>query len=95
MYVKVTSKEFRDKRELKSLNDKVNTNWVQIINMEALIAKKSALLAKLPADSPSRQAPPPPASASLDSPDIATADIHAAPARGGSSGTLGPHVHRN
>ena len=88
-YVKVTSKEFRDKRELKSLNDKVNTNWVQINNMEALIAKKTALLA-------SRQAPSPPASAPLDSPDTATADIHAAPARSSSSVTLkSQHVHRN
>ena len=98
LYVKLTSKEFRDKRELKDLNDKVNSNWDQIERMEGLIAKKSALLAKLPANSPSRPAPPAPpaASAPLDSPDIATAEIHSAPARSSSSVTLGSqNVRRN
>ena len=80
-YIKMTSKEFREKRELKNLNDKVNTNWQQITNMEALIAKKTALLA-------SRQAPSHPPSAPLDTPDIAQADVHASPARSSSTVTL-------
>ena len=85
----MTSKEFREKRELKNLNDKVNTNWQQITNMEALIAKKTALLA-------SRQAPSPPPSAPLDTPDIAQADVHAVPARSSSTVTLKSQVvHRN
>ena len=98
LYVKFTSKEFRDKRELKDLNDKVNSNWVQIERMEGLIAKKSALLAKLPANSPpSRPAPPAPsASAPLDAPDMATAEIHSAPVRSSSAVTLGSqNVRRN
>jgi len=84
-YIKLTSKEYREKRELEDLNNKVNTNWQQISNMEALIAKKTALLA-------SRQAPSHPPTAPLDTPDIAQADVHASPARSSSTVTLKSQV---
>ena len=81
-YITLTSKEYREKKELEDLNNKVNTNWQQISNMEALIQKKTALLA-------ARQAPSPPPtalssshapSAPIDTPDIAQADVHVTPA---------------
>ena len=59
LYVKITSEEFRLKREHKNLNKKVNQNWVDIERMESLISKKAA---KLPAETskatPSAPRPP-------------------------------------
>ena len=87
LYEKITSEEFRLKREHKNLNKKVNQNWVDIERMESLISKKAALLAKLPAETskatPSAPRPP------LDAPDNkAPIEIHSEPLRSHSS-TLG------
>ena len=90
----MTSKEYREKRELKDLNNKVNTNWQQISNMEALIAKKTALLAsrQAPSHPPTALSSSHPPTAPLDTPDIAQADVHASPARSSSTVTLKSQV---
>ena len=93
VYIKLTTKEYREKKELEDLNDKVNTNWQQISNMEALIQKKTALLAARQvashpttalSSSGSSSAPP------IDAPDMVQtqADIHVAPIRSSSTTTL-------
>ena len=74
LYEKFTSEEFRLKQEHKSLNKKVNQNWLDIERMESLINKKAALLSKLPAETSkaSPSAPNPP----LDTPDSAPIEVH-------------------
>ena len=92
-YITLTSKEYRDNKELEDLNNKVNTNWQQISNMEALIQKKTALLAARqipshpPPDFSSSNSPSAPA-APIDTPDIVQAEVHVAPVRSSSSTTL-------
>ena len=89
LYIKITSEEFRLKREHKDLNKKVNQNWVDIERMESLISKKAALLARLPAEPASRATPSAPR-APLDTPDKrAPIEIHPEPLRSHSSTTLG------
>ena len=94
-YITVTSREYRENKELEDLNEKVNTNWQQISNMEALIQKKTQLLAarqaqSLPPAAPSSSHAP---SAPLDTPDtIAQADVHVPPVRSTSATTLQKQV---
>ena len=94
-YITITSKEYRENKELEDLNEKVNTNWQQISNMEALIQKKTALLAARqvqshPPTAPSSSHAP---SAPLDDPDsIAQADVHVTPIRSTSATTLKQQV---
>ena len=77
----MTSEEYREKKELEDLNNKVNTNWQQISNMEALIQKKTALLAarQVPSHPPTALSSSHSPSAPLDTPDIAQADVHVSP----------------
>ena len=53
----MTTEEYRDKKECSDLNKKINKNWTDIGRMEALIAKKAALQARLPANSSDSPAP--------------------------------------
>ena len=92
-YITLTSKEYRDNKELEDLNNKVNTNWQQISNMEALIQKKTALLAarQTPSHSPpdfSASNSPSAPEAPVDAPEIVQAEVHVAPVRSSSSTTL-------
>ena len=94
-YVTVTSKEYRENKELEDLNEKVNTNWQQISNMEALIQKKTALLAARQNQShaPPAQSSSHAPSAPLEDPDsIAQADVHVTPGRSSSATTLKQQV---
>ena len=89
LYIKITSEEFRLKREHKDLNKKVNQNWVDIERMESLISKKAALLARLPANEPASRATPSAPRAPLDTPDNrAPIEIHPEPLRSHSTATL-------
>ena len=91
----MTSREYRENKELEDLNEKVNTNWQQISNMEALIQKKTQLLAarqaqSLPPAAPSTSHAP---SAPVDDPDsIARVDVHVPPVRSTSATTLQKQV---
>ena len=91
----MTSREYRENKELEDLNEKVNTNWQQISNMEALIQKKTQLLAarqaqSLPPAAPSTSHAP---SAPVDDPDsIARVDVHVSPVRSTSATTLQKQV---
>ena len=89
LYIKLTSENYRLKREHADLNKKVNQNWVDIERMESLISKKAALLARLPANEPKNRAAPSAPSAPLDTPDNrATIEIHPEPSRSHSSATI-------
>ena len=95
----MTSKEYRENKELEDLNEKVNTNWQQISNMEALIQKKTALLAARQTQShpPTAHSSSHAPSAPLEDPDgIAQADVHVTPGRSSSATTLKQQVvHKN
>ena len=63
IYIKFTTKEYREEKELAYLNRKVITNIQQMANMEQLIQKKSELLAARrvtppPSHAPSAPLPP-------------------------------------
>ena len=93
-YITLTSKEYRENKELEDLNNKVNTNWQQISNMEALIQKKTALLAarQVPSHPPTALSSSNSPSAPIDTPDIAQADVHVTPIRSSSTTTLKQQV---
>ena len=59
IYIKFTTKEYREEKELAYLNRKVITNIQQMANMEQLIQKKSELLA-------ARRVTPPPSHVQTD-----------------------------
>ena len=88
LYIKMTTEEYRDKKQCDDLNKKINKNWSDIGKMEALIAKKAALQARLPVNSsdsiapsysstPSAPAPPP------STHGRATVEIHHQPSHSG------------
>ena len=87
LYIKLTSENYRLKREHADLNKKINQNWNDIERMEALIAKKAALQAVIPTNehssAPSPSAPPAP------QPDqIVAVEIHPQPSRSQSNATI-------
>ena len=106
VYFKLTTKEYREEKELAYLNRKVNTNMQQISNMEALIQKKTALLAARQASPPpptglasphapsAPLAPPHTSSASIDTPDTIQADVHVPPIMSNSTTTSRTMVHK-
>ena len=48
LYIKMTTENFRLKKESASLNRKIDKNWSDIEKMERLIERKAALQSKLP-----------------------------------------------
>ena len=110
MYIKFTTKEYREEKELAYLNRKVVTNIQQMANMEQLIQKKSELLAARrvtppPSHAPSAPLPPshpqsgplaPPraSSVSLDTPDTIRAEVHMPPNMAHPSASAKTVVHK-
>ena len=105
IYIKLTTKEYRDEKELAYLNRKVTTNMQQISNMEALIQKKSELLAARRVSPPpsglvsphapsAPLVPPHTSSASLDTPDTIQAEVHVPPIMAHPNTTSRTVVHK-
>ena len=86
LYIKMTSENYRLKREHSDLNKKINQNWNDIERMEALISKKAALQAILPANEPNNETAPSAPPAAQD--NRATVEIHPQPSRSHSSATI-------
>ena len=91
LYIKMTSEAYRQKRECSDLVKKINKNWTDIERMEALISKKAALQARLPAkssDSPApsySSAPSAPAAPPSTQDRRATVEIHPQPSHSGTT----------
>ena len=86
----MTSENYRLKREHSDLNKKINQNWNDIERMEALISKKAALQAILPANEPNNapSAPSAPPAPQPDQDNRVTVEIHPQSSRSHSSATI-------
>ena len=85
----MTSETYRLKREHSDLNKKINQNWNDIERMEALISKKAALQAILPANETNNETvASAPSAPPADQDNRVTVEIHPQPSRSHSNATI-------